>query len=81
MNKTSVFAACLLTLCFGCADHYYRTQEDGVRMMIIDTESDNEEAVKFFQGIGYSSQKMHVWMTKVLHKGRGKPSADKGIRH
>ena len=34
MNKISVIAACLLVLCSGCADHYYKTQEDGVRIYL-----------------------------------------------
>ncbi len=34
MNKISLFAACLLVLCLGCASHYYKTQEDGVRIYL-----------------------------------------------
>ena len=30
MIKASVLTACLFILCSGCADHYYKTQEDGV---------------------------------------------------
>ena len=56
-----------------------RMLEDGVRMMLVDTESDNEEAIKFFERTGYSRQRMHVWMTKVLHKVKGKPLVDKGF--
>jgi hypothetical protein len=40
MKKTSVFAACLLMLCFGCADHYYKTQEDGVRIYLSSLEAE-----------------------------------------
>jgi len=34
MNKISGSATCLLALCLGCADHYYKTQEDGVRIYL-----------------------------------------------
>ena len=34
MKKTSLFTACLLALCSGCANHYYKTQEDGVGIYV-----------------------------------------------
>jgi hypothetical protein len=39
MNKISAFIVCLLTLCSGCADHYYKTQEDGVRIYLKSPEA------------------------------------------
>jgi len=34
MIKISIFAICLLALCAGCADHYYKTQEDGATIYL-----------------------------------------------
>jgi hypothetical protein len=34
MKKISIFTACLIALCSGCADHYYKKQEDGVRIYV-----------------------------------------------
>ncbi|MBN1833947.1 MAG: hypothetical protein JW896_17735 [Deltaproteobacteria bacterium] len=34
MNKILIFTICLLALCSGCADHYYKTQEDGARIYL-----------------------------------------------
>ena len=34
MNKISIFAIFLLALCSGCADHYYKTQEDGAMIYL-----------------------------------------------
>ena len=34
MSRISVLATCLLVLCLGCADHYYKRQEDGVRIYL-----------------------------------------------
>ncbi len=56
-----------------------RLQEDGVRMMIVDTEADNEDAIAFFKAMGFSPTREHLWLTKTLHKvekaGKTEPSS------
>ena len=34
MKKNSIFAIYLLALCSGCADHYYKAQENGARIYL-----------------------------------------------
>jgi ribosomal protein S18 acetylase RimI-like enzyme len=48
-----------------------RLQRDGVRMMIVDTEADNQEAIAFFQDMGFSLSSEYVWLAKTLRR-RGK---------
>jgi len=51
-------------------------QDDGVRMMIADTEGDNDRAIAFFKAMGFSPRSEHVWLAKTLQrptKKRGKP--------
>lgn len=45
-----------------------RLQEDGVRMVIADTEAENEEAIAFFRRIGFSNSGQHVWLAKTLRR-------------
>lgn len=40
----------------------------GVRMMMADTEAQNEEAIKFFRAIGFSLRGQHVWLTKTFRR-------------
>lgn len=42
--------------------------KDGVRMVIADTEADNEEAIAFFKTIGFSITEKHVWLGKTLRR-------------
>jgi ribosomal protein S18 acetylase RimI-like enzyme len=49
-----------------------RMREDGVRMLIADTEGDNKEALAFFGSLGFTSQTPHLWLSKTLKRGRGK---------
>ncbi|UCC59322.1 MAG: GNAT family N-acetyltransferase, partial [Dehalococcoidia bacterium] len=42
--------------------------EDGVRMVIADTEGDNEEAISFFKAIGFSPRSEHIWLAKTLRR-------------
>jgi ribosomal protein S18 acetylase RimI-like enzyme len=42
--------------------------EDGVRMIIADTEGSNEEAISFFKAIGFSPRSEHIWLAKTLRK-------------
>lgn len=45
-----------------------RLLEDGVRMIIADTEAENEGAIAFFRKLGFSSSVEHVWLAKTLHR-------------
>jgi ribosomal protein S18 acetylase RimI-like enzyme len=52
-----------------------RLMEDGVRMVIADTEAENEEAITFFKGVGFSLSSQHAWLAKTLRRpkfGRGR---------
>ena len=51
-----------------------RLKENGVRMIIADTEGDNERAVAFFQTMGFSSRTQHVWLAKTLRPPLKKPA-------
>ena len=45
-----------------------RLQEFGVRMIIVDTEGDNERAIAFFKAVGFSPRSEHVWLAKTLRR-------------
>jgi ribosomal protein S18 acetylase RimI-like enzyme len=45
-----------------------RLVEDGVRMVIADTEAENEEAIAFFKGMGFSISSQHTWLAKTLRR-------------
>jgi len=45
-----------------------RLEEDGVRMVIADTDAENEKAIGFFKALGFSVRADHVWMAKTLKK-------------
>ncbi len=49
-----------------------RLKEDGVRMIIVDTEAENEGAVTFFQKIGFSPRSQHVWLAKTIRRAAKK---------
>ncbi len=40
----------------------------GVRMMLVDTDSDNKHAIDFFRKNGFSNESGHVFLTKNLQK-------------
>lgn len=42
--------------------------KDSVRMVIADTEADNEEAIAFFKTMGFSITEKHVWLGKTLRR-------------
>jgi ribosomal protein S18 acetylase RimI-like enzyme len=55
----------------------------GARMMIIDTEGTNLQALKFFKAMGFSRGSEHVWMTKVFSRARThtkKPDGSKNMK-
>ena len=43
-----------------------RWREDGVRMVIVETGDDNEDAIAFFTATGFSPTGKHVWLAKTL---------------
>ncbi|MFO7995640.1 MAG: GNAT family N-acetyltransferase [Dehalococcoidia bacterium] len=45
-----------------------RFREDGVRMIIADTEAHNRGAIAFFKAIGFSASRQHLWLTKTLRR-------------
>jgi len=45
-----------------------RLLEDRVRMVIADTEAENEEAIAFFNTMGFSVSGEHVWLAKTLRR-------------
>ncbi|MHB1400026.1 MAG: GNAT family N-acetyltransferase [Trichloromonadaceae bacterium] len=45
-----------------------RMQEQGVRMIIIDTDADNEAGIRFFKKQGFNNEKEHVYMTFNLSR-------------
>lgn len=45
-----------------------RLRKSGVRMVIADTDADNEEAISFFRTIGFSNSSRHLWLAKTLHR-------------
>ena len=46
----------------------HRLKEDGVRMVIADTQGDNEDALAFFKAIGFSVRSEHLWLGKTLRR-------------
>jgi ribosomal protein S18 acetylase RimI-like enzyme len=61
----------------GLAMRMYRKLEQefrksGVRMVIADTDADNEQALSFFNAIGFSVSTQHVWITKNLRRSKAK---------
>jgi ribosomal protein S18 acetylase RimI-like enzyme len=45
-----------------------RLGEGGVRMIIADTEGDNEGAIAFFKTLGFSPSGQHLWLAKTLRR-------------
>lgn len=45
-----------------------RLQEDGVRMIIADTDAENAKAISFFEKIGFLVGAEHVWLNKTLQR-------------
>ena len=45
-----------------------RMQEQGVRMIIIDTDADNEAGIRFFKKQGFGNVQQHVYMTLNLSR-------------
>lgn len=43
-------------------------QDDGARMIIADTQGDNENALAFFKAMGFSRRSQHIWLAKTLQR-------------
>jgi len=58
-----------------------RMEDDGVRMIIVDTEADNEGALAFFRDLGFGHPKEHVYLSlnlshlRATNGGNGAPKA------
>ena len=57
-----------------------RLHDDGVRMVIADTEADNEGAIAFFKMLGFSLRGEHVWLTKTLKRPIKRVLPSQGVR-
>jgi hypothetical protein len=60
------------------------SQKAGARMLIVDTDADNTNALKFFKQMGFNNPEEHIYMSLNLSaaaKRNGKPkSSGKTIR-
>ena len=45
-----------------------RLRKDGVRMVIADTDSENEPAISFFKSLGFYHSSEHVWLAKTIRR-------------
>lgn len=43
---------------------------DGARILLVDTEASNKNAIRFFERNGFSHPQNHVWLSKSLAKGQ-----------
>lgn len=55
----------------------HRMEEDGVRMIIVDTEADNEGALAFFNDLGFNHPREHVYLSLNLTQPRQAPTSPK----
>ena len=55
-----------------------RLLKDGVRMVIADTEAENEEAIAFFNTMGFSISGQHAWLAKTLRRPQPKSGHYRG---
>jgi len=47
-------------------------QKEGARMVIADTDAENQGAILFLNAMGFSARAQHVWLSKTLQKTRRK---------
>lgn len=52
-------------------------QKQGVRMVIADTDAENEGALYFLNNMGFSERAQHVWLAKTLQKSTKKLKKEK----
>ncbi len=48
-------------------------RKDGVRMLLVDTATANEQALRFFQKMGFGNPRRHVYLTLNLANRQSKP--------
>jgi ribosomal protein S18 acetylase RimI-like enzyme len=53
-------------------------EEDGVRILVVDTEADNHGAIHFFKSIGFNSPEEHIYLSMNMEqkKKRRRPRKD-----
>lgn len=61
----------------GLGERLYRRleemmREEGVRMIMCDTEASNRGAITFFKSLGFADSAKHIWLAKNLGKRTGK---------
>jgi len=54
--------------------------DDGVRMVIADTEGGNADAISFFKAVGFSPRSEHVWLAKTLRRPAKAPAKRRKAR-
>lgn len=47
-----------------------RMEEQGVRMIMVDTDADNEAGIRFFRKLGFDKMRQHVYLTLNLSRTR-----------
>jgi ribosomal protein S18 acetylase RimI-like enzyme len=47
-------------------------QKEGARMVMADTDAENEGALSFLNAMGFSARAQHVWLAKTLQKTKRK---------
>ncbi len=61
------------------ANHFQQTMlEEGVRMLIVDTEADNLPALQFFRKMGFGNPQEHIYLTMNLSDRRQTLSEKRG---
>ena len=45
-----------------------RFKKEGARMVIADTDAENEHAVAFFKAMEFNASSEHIWLTKTLRR-------------
>ncbi len=61
------------------ANHFLETMlEEGVRMLIVDTEADNLPALQFFRKMGFGNPQEHIYLTMNLSNRRQIATEKKG---
>lgn len=53
-------------------------EKKSVRILLIDTEAENEEAIGFFTSLGFGNPENHVYMSLNLSAAKGGRSREKG---
>jgi ribosomal protein S18 acetylase RimI-like enzyme len=53
-------------------------QKQGARMVMADTDAENQGALLFLNAMGFSARAQHVWLAKTLQKPKRKKKDDAG---